>query len=195
VRAVSPGHGRLACFNAAPEPAILASDLLDPSTLLGALGLAVLFWLAAAIVTSLVKRMERHVERRLSDVTGLRFATAFLRVAVYLVAFVLYAHVVPELRSLGTALLAGVSLVSIIIGLAAQNTLGNLIAGFSLVLYRPLRVGDHVELNTPKGVLAAIVDEVSLGYTILRDAANNEIIVPNSVMVSNVVIRLSKGPR
>jgi len=153
------------------------------------------FWLAAAILTTLVKRLEQRVERRLSDVTGLRFATAFLRVAVYLVAFVLYAHVVPELRSLGTALLAGVSLVSIIIGLAAQNTLGNLIAGFSLVLYRPLRVGDHVELNTPKGVLAATVDEVSLGYTILRDAANNEIIVPNSVMVSNVVIRLSKAPR
>jgi len=64
---------------------------------------------AAAIVGALVKRLERHVEHRLSDVTGLRFATAFLQVAVYLVAFVLYAHVVPELRSLGTALLAGVS--------------------------------------------------------------------------------------
>jgi small-conductance mechanosensitive channel len=108
------------------------------------------------------------------------------------VAFVLYAHVVPQLRSLGTALLAGVSLVSIILGLAAQNTLGNLIAGISLILYRPLSVGDDVELNTPKGVLAARVEDVSLGYTILRDAQGNDVVVPNSVMVSNIVIRLAK---
>jgi len=127
-------------------------------------------------------------------VTGLRFASAFLHVVVYLVAFVLYAHVVPELHSLGTALLAGVSLVSIIVGLAAQNTLSNLIAGFSLVLYRPLRVGDHVQLNTPKGVVSARVEDISLGYTMLRDADGNEVIVPNSVMVSNVVIRLAKAP-
>jgi small-conductance mechanosensitive channel len=37
------------------------------------------------------------------------------------------------------------------------------------------------------------VEDVSLGYTILRDAQGNEVIVvPNSVMVSNVVIRLAK---
>lgn len=142
-----------------------------------------------------MRRAARHIERRLSDVTGLRFATAFVHVVVYLVAFVLYAHVVPELHSLGTALLAGVSLVSIIVGLAAQNTLGNLIAGFSLVLYRPLRVGDHVQVNTPKGMIAATVEDVSLGYTILRDVDANEVIVPNSVMVSNVVIRLARPPQ
>ena len=47
---------------------------------------------------------------------------------------VLYAHLIPALRSMGTALLTGVSVVSVIIGLAAQNTLGNLIAGISLLL-------------------------------------------------------------
>ena len=84
------------------------------------------------------------------------------------------------------------SVVSIILGLAAQSTLGNLISGFSLILYRPFRVGDDVEINTPKGMLAARVEDVSLGYTILRDAKGDEVIVPNSVMVSNVVIRLAK---
>jgi len=170
----------------------LPSELFDPSTLLGATALAVVFLVAAAILGASVSRVERHIERRLSDVTGLRFASAFVRVVAYLVAFVLYAHVVPQLRSLGTALLAGVSLVSIIIGIAAQNTLGNLIAGISLILYRPLSVGDDVELNTPKGVLAARVEDVSLGYTILRDAQGNDVVVPNSVMVSNIVIRLAK---
>jgi small-conductance mechanosensitive channel len=103
---------------------------------------------------------------------------------------VLYAHLVPELRALGTALLAEVSVVSVVFGLAAQNTLGNLIAGLSLVLYRPVRVGDTVQLNSPKGMITATVETVSLGYTVLRDMEMNAVIVPNSVMVNSIVIRL-----
>ena len=61
---------------------------------------------------------------------------------------VAYAHLIPELRSIGTALLTGVSLASIVIGLAAQSTLGNLISGIALVLYRPLRVGSLPRVNT-----------------------------------------------
>src|SRR5262249_43750204 len=111
-----------------------------------------------------------------------------------LVSFVLYAHLVPELRALGTALLAGVSVVSVVVGLAAQSTLGNLVAGLSLVLYRPIRVGDRVQLNTPKGLVTATAENVSLGYTILRDDDGDEVIVPNSVMVSTIVIRLRRSP-
>ena len=51
----------------------------------------------------------------------------------------------------GTALLAGVSVASIVVGLAAQNTLSNLVAGFSLLLYRPFHIGDRVQLGTPRG--------------------------------------------
>jgi small-conductance mechanosensitive channel len=69
----------------------------------------------------------------------------------FAVAFILYLHFIPPLQAFATALLAGVSVVSIVLGLAAQNTLGNLIAGFSLVLYHPFHVGDVVQLNTPKG--------------------------------------------
>ncbi len=105
-------------------------------------------------------------------------------------SFLLYAHLIPELRALGTALLAGVSVVSVVLGLAAQSTLGNLVAGVSLVLYRPVRVGDNVQLNSPKGLITATVERVSLGYTVLRDAESSEVIVPNSVMAGSVVIRI-----
>jgi small-conductance mechanosensitive channel len=58
------------------------------------------------------------------------------------------------------------------------------------VLYRPFRVGDNVQLNSPKGLVTATVEVVSLGYKVLRDAEEHEVIVPNSVMASSVVIRL-----
>jgi small-conductance mechanosensitive channel len=165
-------------------------DLLNPKTVIGAITWGLVFMGIATVLAILIRRSAKRVESRLSDVTGLRFASAAAQVLAYLAGVILYAHLVPELHALGTALLAGVSVISIVVGLAAQNTLGNLIAGLSIVLYRPIRVGDRVQLNSPKGVVTATLEFVSLGYTILRDDEGDEIIVPNSVMVSSIVIRL-----
>jgi len=48
-----------------------------------------------------------------------------------------------------------------------------------------------VQLNTLNGLATATVKLVSLGYTILRDTEQNEIFVPNSVVISSVVIRVA----
>jgi small-conductance mechanosensitive channel len=165
-------------------------SLLDPKTLIGAVIWGIIFMGAAAILAAFIRRSARLAQPRLTDVTGLHFASAFAQVLAYILGFVLYAHLVPELRALGTALLTGVSVVSVVFGLAAQNTLGNLIAGLSLVLYRPIRVGDTIQVNSPKGVITATVKIVSLGYTVLQDTETNDVLVPNSVMVNSIVIRL-----
>ena len=170
---------------------ILPRNLLDPKTLIGATIWAVVFLAVASVLAAAVRGFTRRLEPRLSDVTALRFAGAFVRVLIYLLALILYAQLVPGLRAMGAALLAGVSIISIVIGLAAQNTLSNLVAGLSLVLYRPIRVGDTIQLNSPKGLMTATVEVVSLGYTRLRDPDGHQVIVPNSVMMSSVVIRLT----
>jgi small-conductance mechanosensitive channel len=166
------------------------NDLLNPATLPGAIVYALVFLgialLAARLIHLAIKRAMRHA----SDPTGFHFVDQLLRVLVFLVAVILYAQLVPPLRSLGGALLASVSIASIVIGLAATSTLGNLIAGFALLLYRPFRVGETVQLNTPKGVVTAVIDSLTLGYTLLHDSEDNEVIVPNSVMASQVIIRL-----
>ena len=177
-------------MNYLPDP--ILEDLLNPKSLIGALFYGAVFFGLATILTAVIRRTERRIEPLLSDVTGFRFVSAFAQVLIYLVGFILYAHLVPELRALWTALLAGVSVVSVVVGLAAQNTLGNLIAGLSLVLYRPIQVGDSVQLNSPKGLITATVELISLGYTVLRDTEEHDVIVPNSVMMSSVVIRIGK---
>jgi moderate conductance mechanosensitive channel len=167
-------------------------DFLNPRTALGAVSFGIFFLVFAIALAAVVRRGARQLESHLSDVTGLSFASAFGQVFVYVVALILYAHIIPDLRSVGTALLAGASVVSIVFGLAAQATLSNVVAGFSLVLYRPIRVGDRVQLNTPKGLVTATVKIISLGYTILSDTDSNQIYVPNSVMISTIVIRLKE---
>ena len=169
---------------------IAQADFLSPRTALGAVILGIVFLGAAVGLSAFVRRGTRRLQVHLSDVTGLAFASALGQVFVYLIALILYAHLIPDLRSVGTALLAGASVVSVVFGLAAQSTLSNVVAGFSLVLYRPIRVGDHVQLNTPKGLVTAVVKVISLGYTNLLDSDEDHILVPNSVMMSTIVIRI-----
>ena len=169
--------------------AAVRHDLLNPRTSLGAVCIGAVFLIAAMLFAGLVRRGARQAASHLSDLTGLSFASAFGQFSVYVVALILYAHLIPDLRALGTALLAGAGVVSVVFGLAAQSTLSNIIAGFSLVLYRPIRVGEQVQLTTPKGLVTVTVKTISLGYTILLDADEDEIFVPNSVMMSTIVIR------
>ena len=47
-----------------------------------------------------------------------------------------------------------------------------------------------VQVNAPTGVVTAQVKVISLGFTILLDAKDNEIVIPNSVMMGSTVIKL-----
>jgi small-conductance mechanosensitive channel len=103
---------------------------------------------------------------------------------------------IPPLNRLGTALLAGVSLVSVIVGFAAQSTLGNLVAGISLVLYKPFRRGDRIQVQAPtaSGHEIGIVDDISLGYTVLRTDDQRQIIIANGTMAQQTMIKLAAAP-
>jgi small-conductance mechanosensitive channel len=171
--------------------ALLHRDIFNPNTLVGAVAWCLVFVGIAAAIAAAIRRFTRRIESHLSDVTGLRFASAFAQVLAYVVAFIIYAHLIPDLHEIQKTLLAGVGVLSIIIGLAAQTTLGNLIAGISLVLYRPFSIGDKIQINTPGGVKVATVTAISLGYTALRESNQDELIVPNSVMGTSVITRLN----
>jgi small-conductance mechanosensitive channel len=168
----------------------LYSELLNPNTLSGSVVYALLFLGIASLGARIVRILANRSKKRLSDITAVNYVAQLLQAGVFVLCFILYAHLVPALRSLGTALLAGVSVASIVIGLAAQSTLGNLVAGLSLLLYRPFQIGDRVQLNipnVPNSPVSGTIESLSLGYTILRDDEGRLVIVPNSAMGSAVI--------
>ena len=164
--------------------------LFDPNTLLGAACLGAVALFIAILFALAIRRFTRRLEKRLSDVTVLRFISMVAQLLVFLAALVLYAHVIPQLRSIGTALLAGASVLSVVAGLAAQDTLGNLIAGFSLVMSGAIREGDTIKLYTPVGPITAKVKLISLGFTVLVDADGDDVVVPNSVIMTSAIQRM-----
>lgn len=171
------------------------AGLLNPATWQGVILLAVVIFSAAWGLTRLIRTLGRRLRRDHSrmtvDRTSVTFLEQFAQVAVYIVAVTVFAHAVPQLRSLGTALLAGVSIASVVIGLAAQSTLSNFIAGISLLLYRPFKVTDRIQVNAPTGVETGVVEDVTLGYTVLRTLDRRRVVVPNSLIANQVTVNLT----
>lgn len=168
---------------------------IHTDTWTGALILLALFWLGGLIVSWILRRTIRLVMERDRDQRIDRMAASFLAkvasVFVWVLALMFYAHLIPALDRLSTALLASVSVASIVIGLAAQSTLANFVAGLSLIFYRPFRLGDRIQINAPAGLETGIVEDVSLGYTILQTFDNRRVIISNSVISNTVMINLT----
>jgi small conductance mechanosensitive channel len=88
-------------------------------------------------------------------------------------------------------LLVGGGFTAVIVGLAAQQTLGNGFAGMVLLSARPFRVGERVRLQAGAvgGTVEGIVSSLGLLYTTLTAGAD-QIMIPNSVVLSAVVVPL-----
>ena len=170
-------------------------SLLRPDTFIGAAIYLVLFVLAALLLARAL-RAAVHVELTRQghiDRTTISFAQQIGTAAIWVMVLILYAHLIPELRAMGTALLAGASVASVVIGLAAQSTLGNLIAGVSITLYRPFRLGDTLLVTAPTGTEVGTVELISLGYTTLRTADGRLVVLPNSLAASQVTINFREA--
>jgi small-conductance mechanosensitive channel len=175
---------------------------LNPNRLTGALLLGALFFLAGVILSWMVRRLIGEALRydrsdRIDQIT-LSFLSHLAVLVLWLLLATFYAHLVPALNRLGTALLTGVSLMSVIVGFAAQTTLGNLVAGISLVLYRPFRRGDRLKIQTLTGWEVGDVEDISLGYTVLTTDDHRQIVIANGMMAQQMMIKLpptSEAPK
>ncbi len=126
------------------------------------------FWLAGRIRKSIRSRIETstRVDRTL--------AGFFANIAYYAaVAFVLIA-VLNRFGVQTTSLVAILGAATLAIGLALQGTLGNVAAGVMLVMFRPYRIGDYVEVG-------GTVKDIDLFTTHLATPDNVQIVVPNGL--------------
>jgi small-conductance mechanosensitive channel len=91
--------------------------------------------------------------------------------------------VFPHVRAVAAGLLASSAVIGLVLGFAAQRTIGNFIAGLLIAFTQPVRLGDEIELDGQRG----IVEEVGLIYTWLRTPDADRLVVPNEKLVSETV--------
>jgi small conductance mechanosensitive channel len=90
---------------------------------------------------------------------------------------------IPQVRGVAGALLASSAVIGLVIGLAAQRTLGNFMAGILIAFTQPLRIGDRVFVDGQEGT----VEEIALTYTYIRADDNTRIVIPNEKLASDTI--------
>jgi small conductance mechanosensitive channel len=155
-----------------------------PVRIVSAIALVILGWafaraLGRALGPSLFRRMD----------SGTAGTVGFLIRLVALSIAILFAFRIAGLQP--STLAVGGAFTAVILGLAAQQTIGNLIAGMVLLSARPFRVGDRVRFQAGAlaGQVEGVVSSLGLLYTTLAQG-EDRIMVPNSVVLSSAVVPL-----
>jgi small-conductance mechanosensitive channel len=124
-----------------------------------------------------------------STKTRLRILRRLLLVAVVLVLAAIALSQFTELKRLATGILASTAVIGLIIGFAAQHTIGNMVAGVQLAVTQPIRIGDRIGFEEIEGR----VTDITLSYTYVDPGDGSAIVIPNQMLVDGIVHNHSTG--
>ena len=117
--------------------------------------------------------------------TTINFFSKVAKALIYIIAgFILITELGYNLGGLATGL--GIS--SVVIALAAQDIAKSFLAGISIISDRPFEIGDYITV----GDLSGTVEDITFRTTRIRNADNQVIVIPNSVLTDNNIINSSK---
>ena len=138
------------------------------------------------VVTLVVGLLHRVLYKRVSAKHLFwLFLNSIIQGVIYVVGVILAVSRVPQLSRLTTTLLAGSGIVALAVSLSAQESLGNIVSGLFISLYRPFNVGDRVKL-VGSGVVG-YVESITLRHTVIKTMTNTRITVPNSVLNKEII--------
>ena len=148
-------------------------------------GLKVVGAIAVLIVGRMVAGVLRRGTRKALEARGVDATLVpFLSALVYYLVLAVVVIAVLSLFGIQTtSLVAVLGAAGLAIGLALQGTLSHFAAGVMLLVFRPFKVGDFVEVGGTKGK----VEEVGIFTTTLKSGDNVKILVPNSEIYGNSI--------
>ncbi len=121
----------------------------------------------------------KHLDETLFNFLG--------NVARYVVIGFAFLFVLNTFGIQTTSVVAVIGAAGLAIGLALQGTLSNVAAGVMIVFFRPIKIGEFVEVSGQMGT----VKDITLNYTELASIANVQIIIPNSQVWGNTIVNYS----
>lgn len=153
-------------------------------SVLGAIVLIVAGYIVAGVV-------ERSVYAGLGKFRGFdaTLRQFFARIARYAVLIVVIVMVLGQFGVQTASIIAAIGAIGLAIGLALQGTLQNIAAGIMLLVLRPFRVGEYVEV----GSVAGTIEEIGLFATRLRTFDGIFVLAPNSSLWNEPVRNLTRN--
>ena len=150
---------------------------------------AVLTFITCFIVMQIIlKTLERFLGRA-NKIDGT--LKGFIHSAVKIVLWILTGIIVAGALGIPTtSLVALISIAGLALSLSVQNILSNLFSGLTLLVSKPFKSGDYVEVGGRNG----IIKSVGLFYTQLNTLDNVSINIPNSDVTGTTVMNYSREP-
>jgi len=147
---------------------------------------AVVVFLAGLIVARWVSRMvQQKLEKRDMEPPVKMLILRILKLIIMAFTLVIVA---TQLGVQVMPIVAGLSVAGVGVGLAMQGVLGNLVAGLVIIVAKPFRVGDYIEIHDVHGQ----VEQIELLSTILKHADRSLVLIPNRKIVGEILHNYGK---
>lgn len=138
-------------------------------------------WLALVVIQEVENELSRRYDPRAATDPSLRARftqiQAFGNISAFLVIVVTLAFAlmsVDAFRQIGAGLLASAGIAGVVLGIAAQKSIGTILAGIQLAVTQPIRVDDEVVIEGETGR----IEEITLTYVVVRIWDLRRLIVP-----------------
>ena len=155
---------------------------------------AAVIYLFVRLVTAFVKYMFRRSLRRQGklavDETKAGFIRQIVVAVVYIIGVAAFLSLIPGMEKVSNSILASAGIGAMAVGLASQDALSNVVGGLFIIFSRPFKVGDFIMVDD---IVTGTVMEITLRHTVIRNAENRMILIPNSKMNSSTVVNSSYG--
>ena len=149
-------------------------------------GVVLVILIVTVIMAKLVRKAMSRKDRFIKiDTTQYKFLSHMITGLIYFFGLLLAFYSVPALRGLATSIFAGSGVLAVIIGFASQQALSNVVSGIFIAIFKPFRIGDRIRLADKEFI--GIVEDITLRDTVIRTFDYKRIIVPNSVISSEVL--------
>ncbi|MDD7985521.1 mechanosensitive ion channel family protein [Lentisphaera marina] len=144
----------------------------------------------ACLLSHLCKRgftalIDRGVKTLKIESTNYYFIRNGVSFVIYMVAFAIIFKRTPGLSGLGTTIFASAGIIAAAVGFAGKEAMSNIVSGIFIIMFKPFRVGDFLELDPQT---RGKVEDITMRHTVLADINNRRILIPNSVISANAVV-------
>lgn len=149
----------------------------------------IIAFVISKVLRILIDRFIKRSSNKLKiDHTQFNFLKNAVTFIVFMGAIIFIFFTIPKLKSLSLTLFAGAGILAAIALFASQQAFANIVSGIFIVIFKPFRVNDLVDVGS---LSKGRVEDITLRHTVLRNFENRRMIIPNSVISSEILINSS----
>ena len=133
--------------------------------------------------------IQKKIENQ-HDPTSFKFLRYVVLVGIYFTGIILSLLAFPSLKGVAQTALGGAGVIALIVGVASQEALSNLVGGLFIISFKPFRIGDLVKVTD---TMVGRVTDITLRHTVIKNFENKMIVIPNAIINKEKLINYDLG--